>query len=171
VQTCALPICAGLQSGRVGGSALGSTLKKWGKRAAITAGAAVATGLGSALTLGFQRLTAIENAEAKLRGLGHSAEEVEGIMKNALDAVKGTAFGLDEAAGLAGVMVASGVEPGKELERVLGLVADSATIAGTGLDDMGLIWGKVAAKGKVDGQIVNQMLERQIPILDMLGEH
>lgn len=135
------------------------------------AGALLAALVAIALKGGFERMLAIEDATAKLQGLGHSAEAVDQIMTNALNSVKGTAFGLGDAAGLAGTIVAAGVKPGEDLERVLGLVADSATIAGTGLDEMGLIWGKVAAKGKVDGQIVNQMLQRQIPILDQLAEY
>src|SRR5699024_8100107 len=43
-------------------------------------------------------------------------------------------------------------------------------IAGVGMDEMGLIWGKVAAKGKLDGETLAQMLERQIPIYDILAE-
>ncbi|MBM4496335.1 tape measure protein [Rhodococcus hoagii] len=91
-------------------------------------------------------------------------------MDNALASVKGTAFGLGDAAGLAGTMVASGIKPGQELETVLKRVADSAAVSGSTLEDMGLIWGKAAAKGKLDGEIVAQLLERQIPIYDILGK-
>ncbi|WGH89381.1 peptidoglycan DD-metalloendopeptidase family protein [Auritidibacter ignavus] len=145
-----------------------------GKALKVGAAGTVAVGAGvvaTALAKGFQRLQDIEEARAKLKGLGHSGEEVEAIMDNALNAVKGTAFGMGEAASLAATMVAAGIQPGEDLERVLTLVGDAATVAGTDLNDMGLIWGKAAAKGKIDGQIVNQMLERQIPILDLLADH
>lgn len=161
----------GEPAGRQAGTSIGDSLKKWGRRGAIAAGGAIAAVAGTALVKGFGRLTALENAEATLRGLGHSAETVTEIMDNALQSVLGTSFGMDEAAGLAATMVAAGIEPGQELERILTLAGDAATIAGTDLNDMGMIWGKVAAKGRVDGQVVNQMLERQIPILDMLGDH
>lgn len=140
---------------------------KWG---ALGAAGAVAGALGGALVKGWGRLTAIENAEAKLTGLGHSAESVEAIMDNALASVKGTAFGLDEAAGLAGTLVASGIEPGKELEKTLALTADSATIAGRELGDMGLIWGSVAAKGKLQGDDAQQLLASGVPIWQMVGD-
>lgn len=42
---------------------------------------------------GFNRTLAIENAQAKLKGLGHSAHDIATIMGNALESVKGTAFG------------------------------------------------------------------------------
>lgn len=157
--------------GRSGDSAgrafLGRMTRRLGKATLLGVGAAI----GTTITLGLQRSLAIEDAQAKLEGLGHSTNSVSKIMENALAAVKGTAFGLGDAAGLAATMAAAGIEPGREMERILTLVGDSATVAGTDLGDMGLIWGKVAAKGKVDGQIINQMLERQVPILDLLAEH
>ena len=154
------------EAGARGASMLGSALKK----GAMGAGAAVAGALGTSLALGFKRLSAIDEAQAKLRGLGHDATTISRVMDNALNAVRGTAFGLGDAAGLAGVIVASGIKPGKDLETVLKRVADSAAISGSSLGDMGLIWGKVAAKNKIDGEIVQQLMERQIPIYDILAK-
>lgn len=140
------------------------------KLGAIGAAGAVAGVFSGAVVKGFSRLSSIEQAEAKLTGLGHSAESVSSIMDNALASVKGTAFGLDEAAGLAGTLVASGIKPGQELEKTLALTADSATIAGRELSDMGLIWGSVAAKGKLQGDDAMQLLESGIPIWQMVGD-
>src|SRR5690606_37813786 len=122
----------------------------WGglKKTGIAAGVAVGAATGAALWRGFERLKGIENAEAKLRGLGHSAQTVEGIMDNALASVKGTAFGLDEAATTAAGAVAAGIKPGKELERVLGLTGDTATIAGSSMGELGAIFNKVAASNR-----------------------
>lgn len=145
---------------------MGSVLKK----GAIATGAAVAGVLAVSLTKGLQRLTAIDDAKAKLTGLGSSAAEVEKIMGNALASVKGTAYGLGDAAGIAGQLVASGIKPGKELEAQLKLVADTASITGRDLGNIGTIWAKVAAKGKLDGQSVNQLLYAGIPILDLLAK-
>lgn len=134
-------------------------------------GAAVASLLGVALWKGFERLTAIDNARAKLSGLGHDAGTVEQIMNSALKSVKGTAFGMGEAASLSAVMVAAGIKPGQQLERVLSLVGDTATIAGSSLQDMGLIWGSVAARGKLQGDDMLQLMSRGIPVLQLLADH
>ena len=160
----------GDRAGSARGSGLGGKL--WGglKKTAVGAGVAIGGVLAGSVAKGFQRLSAIEQAEAKLSGLGHSAESVEAIMANALGAVKGTAFGLDEAAGLAGTLVASGIKPGEELEKTLRLTADSATIAGRELGDMGLIWGSVAAKGKLQGDDAMQLLSSGVPIWQMVGD-
>ena len=140
------------------------------KKGAIGAGVAIGGVLGTSVVKGFQRLSSIEQAESKLTGLGHSAKSVSGTMDNALASVKGTAFGLDEAAGLAGTLVASGIKPGQELEKTLKLTADSATIAGRELGDMGLIWGSVAAKGKLQGDDAMQLLSSGVPIWQMVGD-
>lgn len=147
-------------------SGLGGVLKK----SAIGVGASAGAALGAGLTKGISRLTAIENAEAKLSGLGNSAKDVASIMENANAAVKGTAYGLDEAATTAAMAVASGVKPGAELEQVLKTVADTAGIAGASMSDMGSIFGSVAARGKLQGDDLMQLNSRGIPVLQMLGK-
>ena len=151
-------------------AAIGPKLWNGLKVGAVGAGAAVAGAFTGSLVKGFNRLRDIENAEAQLAGLGHSADSVSAIMENALSSVKGTAFGLGDAAGLAGTLVASGIKPGEDLERVLALTADSATIAGRELGDMGLIWGSVAAKGKLQGDDAMQLLSSGVPIWQMVAD-
>lgn len=146
--------------------AFGSILKKGTIAAAGGAGALI----GTALFKGFTRLNAIDQAEAKLSGLGHSAASVDKIMDNALASVKGTAFGLDEAATTAAGAVAAGIKPGQQLQKTLSLVADAATIGGTSMGEMGAIFNKVAATGKIQGEVIAQLGERGIPILQLLGK-
>ena len=119
---------------------------------------------------GFDRSLNIEQAEFKLKGLGHSAEEVDAIMKNALASVKGTAYGLDDAATIAASAVAAGVKPGEDLERTLKLVADTAAITGRDMNSMGAIFNKVAASGKMTGQELNQLTDAGIPMLQLLSD-
>jgi tape measure domain-containing protein len=147
-------------------SALGAGLK----RGAVVAGAAVAGILAYSITKGFQRLAAIDQARAKLTGLGHDAKTVEKVMKNALNSVRGTAFGLGDAASVAASTVAAGIKPGRELEKVLKLIADTATISGTSMRDVGAIFNKVAAQGKIQGDELAQMTERGIPAIQFLAK-
>lgn len=158
--------------GQVGGrfKSAGGKLMGVAKGLAITGGAAIAGAVTTSLAMGFKRLTAIEDAEASLRGLGHSAAETKQIMDNALASVKGTAFGLDEAATVAASAVAAGIQPGKELEATLKLVGDAATIAKVPMADMGMVFNKVASAGKLSGENINQLNERGVPILQMLGK-
>src|SRR5699024_2829089 len=90
----------GARAGSSRGNSLGGKLWKGLKVGAGVAGAAVGGVLAGSIAKGFQRLSAIEQAEAKLTGLGHSAQEVESIMDSALNAVKGTAYGMGDAASI-----------------------------------------------------------------------
>ena len=120
---------------------------------------------------GFTRALNIENAQAKLKGLGHDSASVTEIMNDALASVKGTAFGLGDAATVAASLSASGVKEGGELTQVLKTVADTAQISGRSLTDIGTIFGSVAARGKLQGDDMLQLLSSGIPVLQMLGKH
>ena len=148
------------------GSVIGSTVKG----AFATAGVAGAGILSVSLTKGFQRLTAIDDAQAKLTGLGNSASNVKAIMGDALKSVKGTAFGMGEAATTAAGSVAAGIKPGKDLERTLKLTADAATIAGTDMQSMGSIFNKVATSNKIQGDVIAQLSDAGIPVVKMLSK-
>lgn len=138
----------------------------------VTAAATAAAGAIAAISLtrGFTRLADIEDAQAKLRGLGHEAETVETVMNNALEAVQGTAFGLSESATIAASLVAAGIGPGEDLARTLKAVADTATIAGSDLRDIGTIFTQVATAGRLTGDDLMQLQERGIPVLQFLAD-
>lgn len=120
---------------------------------------------------GFTRALNIENAQAKLKGLGHDSASVTEIMNDALASVKGTAFGLGDAATVAASLSASGIKEGGELTQVLKTVADTAQISGRSLTDIGTIFGSVAARGKLQGDDMLQLMSSGIPVLQMLGKH
>ncbi|SCZ14304.1 tape measure domain-containing protein [Rhodococcus erythropolis] len=145
-------------------SGIGTTLKV----GAAATGAAAAGVIGTALTLGMQRVVAIDDAKGKLAGLGHEAQSVDTIMDNALTSVKGTAYGLGDAATIAASAVAAGIAPGQELTKYLGLTADAATIAGSSLEEMGSIFNKVQTSGKAYTDNLNQLADRGIPIFQWL---
>ncbi|MBJ8344834.1 tape measure protein [Antrihabitans sp. YC2-6] len=156
--------------GRTIGSRLASGLGATFKAGAAAVGSVAALAIGTALRQGFQRLTAIDDAKGKLAGLGHSAESVAAIMDSALAAVKGTAYGLGDAATVAASAVAAGIKPGQELTKYLTLTADAATIAGTSLEEMGSIVNKVQTSGTVFTDNLNQLADRGIPIFQWLQD-
>lgn len=164
------PDAVGVSVGNRVGAGLTQAIGKTLQAGATTVVAAGAAAIGAALVKGFNRLTAIDQATAKLKGLGNSASDITAIMDNALASVKGTAFGLDAAAGVAAGAVAAGIKPGQQLQRVLGLVADSATIAGTDLNSMGSIFNKVAASGKLQGDVIAQLQDAGVPVLQFVAK-
>lgn len=147
----------------IGGAAIAAGV------AAIGAGVATVGAIG--LKGGIERALNIEDARASLTGLGHDLQDVDAIMDNALDAVRGTAFGLDEAATVAATAVAAGVQPGKELENTLRLTANTASLARVGIDEMGSVLNKVWTRGRVSTQELNQIADRGIGIWATLAEH
>jgi tape measure domain-containing protein len=126
--------------------------------------------VSNAFTSGWDRLTAIDDASAKLRGLGNDAETVETIMANATDSVTGTAFGLEEAATTAAGAVAAGINPGSELEGMLTSVANSAAASGTTMEEMGNIFNKVATVDMAQMDVINQVSDRGVPIIAALAD-
>ena len=134
------------------------------------AGAAAMAGLGLSIRAGLQRLIGIEEARAKLKGLGHDIQTIDTIMDNALQSVLGTAYRLDDAATVAAEAVAAGIKPGEELERALKLVGDTAQIAGTDFLYMGSRFARVAAQGRMTGDDLRVLGQQGLPVLQWIQE-
>lgn len=133
-------------------------------------GISIGSVFGTAFAKGFNRLKAIDVAQAKLRGLGNDADAVSVIMQNASASVKGTAFGLDAAATAAAGAVAAGIQPGERLEAVLKSVSNSAAASGSSMEEMGAIYNKVASVGKAQNDVLAQVADRGLPIYQALGK-
>ncbi|NII42107.1 tape measure domain-containing protein [Curtobacterium flaccumfaciens] len=141
------------------------------KSTAIIGGGVAAIGAtiaGVAAKKGLSRLLDIDDAKGKLTGLKTSTAGIAKIMDSALQSVRGTAFGLGDAAGVASNAVAAGIKPGQSLTKYLKLTADAATIAGVSLDEMGSIINKTTTSGKVYTDNLNQLADRGIPIFQWL---
>jgi tape measure domain-containing protein len=148
----------------------GSSVGRFAKTAVGTLAIIGGTIAGIAVGGGISRALNIQDAEAKLRGLGNTTEDISRIMESATAAVTGTAFGLDKAATVAASAVAAGIKPGEELTKYLTLTADAATIAGVSLDEMGSIINKTTTSGKVYTDNLNQLADRGIPIFQWLQD-
>lgn len=153
------------------GSKLFGGLRKVAIGAVATVGLVGAAVGGLAIKGGFDRALSIQDATKKLEGLGHDTQAVSSIMASALNSVRGTAFGLGAAATTSASLVAAGVGLGGELERRLKTVADTATIAGRSMEDVGTIFGSVAAKGKLQGDDLLQLMSSGVPVLQFLAKH
>lgn len=161
---------AGTKSGRGFAANVGAVLKSAGKKTLIGAAAGAGAVAGTALYGGIRRALSIEGAKAKLTGLGHDAESMSVIMDNALASVRGTSFGLGEAATTAAGAVAAGIKPGEDLERVLKSTANAAAAAGVDMGEMGGIYNKVASLGKAQNDSLQQVADRGIPIYQALAD-
>lgn len=152
------------------GSGIGGAFSKVGSIGLKAIGGVSTAIIGLAAHGGFKRAMDIEGAQAKLKGLGHSTKDIQTLMDNALGAVKGTAFGLGEAASVAAGMSAAGVKSGADMSKSLKTIADTAAIAGMSMSDTGLIFESIAGRGKLMGDDMRQLTSRGIPVLDILGK-
>lgn len=162
------------KAGDTAGRSLGGRLASGAARGLKVTAAGIAT-IGGVLTAlaakgGIDRSLNIEDAQAKLRGLGHDAGTVQTVMDSALASVKGTAFGLDSAVTSAASAIAAGIKPGQDLTRYLTTVADAAAIANVPLDEMGAIFNGVQASGKAYTGELNQLAERGVPVFQWLAD-
>ena len=160
-------VSAAQRAGSAAGSALASGIQN-----AATAGVTVAAaGIGIALTKGFSRLNSIDVARAKLTGLGNDAQTVQAIMGDALASVKGTSFGLGEAATVAASAVAAGIKPGEALQGHLKSIANNASAAGLSMQEMGSIFNKAATQANgVQNDVISQLADKGIPIYQALAD-
>lgn len=131
------------------------------------AGIGTAVG-GLAIGGGISRALKLEQAQYKFKAMGL---DVEKTMQSCNEAVTGTAYGLDAAATVASSLGASGVKSGKEMTNSLKAVAGLAAMSGRSMEDIGLIFGKVAATGKLQGDELNQFAESGVNALAALSSH
>lgn len=124
---------------------------------------AVATaGAGLVATLGFGRLAAMDEARAKLKGLGYDANEIGAILKDVENAVRGTSFTMAEGTNVAAGALAAGVKQGKELERYIKLVGSAAAGSNSTMGEMAMIFNRIQGMGRLmTGELL--MIEDRLP--------
>jgi len=124
-------------------------------------GAATAVG-GLVSALGFKRLVGMDNAQAKLKGLGVEGKQLEVVMQNTKNAVTGTTHTMADGANVAAGALAAGVKEGADLERYIRLVGDAATGANAPMGDMAQIFNRIQGTGRLMGTELD-MIEHRMP--------
>ena len=152
--------------GNVGGMSLGDFARK-----ALGAAAGIAT-LGGFLKKGFDRANMLDTAKAKLDFLNKDIEgyDYDKIYEGAKAAVKGTAYGMDEAMTVAASAMGAGVKQGDDLNNYLQLISDTSAIAGTSYQEMGYLINKVTAQGKLSGEELAMLNDRGLDVVSMLSK-
>lgn len=110
---------------------------------------------------GRNRALQIEQAKFLFRGLGM---DVQKTMDSALDAVRGTAYGLGDAATLAGVFGAAGVDAGEQMTGALRGVAGVAAITGRNFGEIGAVFQNIASLNRVYTNDLNSLALRGLGI-------
>lgn len=116
---------------------------------------------------GKARAIALEQAKFQFQGLGLNIDKT---MKSALDAVKGTAFGLQDAATLAAQFGGSGIKAGEEMTKALRGVSGIAAQTGRSYSEIGQVVAGIAGVGKVTTQDLMQFGVRGLNVAAAMGK-
>ena len=133
--------------------------------------AGIAAVAGMAIQGGIDRALNIDNARKKLAGFGHDAQDIASIMDSATQSVRGTAFGLGDAATAAATLSAAGIKSGEDMTNTLKSVANVAAASGRAFNDIGVIFSSVASRGKLMGDDMLQLSSSGVPVLQLLGTY
>nr|DAQ35367.1 MAG TPA: minor tail protein [Caudoviricetes sp.] len=133
--------------------------------------AGIAAVAGMAIQGGIDRALNIDNARKKLAGFGHDAQDIESIMDSATQSVRGTAFGLGDAATAAATLSAAGIKSGEDMTNTLKSVANVVAASGRAFNDVGVIFSSVASRGKLMGDDMMQLSSSGVPVLQLLGTY
>ena len=149
-------------------SAIGNGIAKTAEIVTGTIGT-IGAGIGTlAATGGITRALNMEKAQTMFKGLKLDWNDYYQTIN---DAVDGTAFSMDAAALVAANLAASGVGAGRDMEKALNGATGVAATFGADLGDIGSIFQKVAAQGKLTGETLAQMSDRGINGLSVLSEY
>jgi tape measure domain-containing protein len=149
------------------GSGMGATIGKIGAGViGLTAGFQV---WDKVVVGGFQRFTALENAEKRMDSMGLSTAETAGLMDQLSKTVIGTSFSLDAGASTMANFIAAGIDLDDVNDR-LQMTADTAAFAQQPLDEIGNIFADIQTQGKLTGQELNMLQERGVPALVLLAD-
>ena len=122
-----------------------------------------------ALTSGFGRLTAIQDADRRLEQMGLTAQQAQQMTAGLLETLTGTPFALDAGASSLANFVASGMSLdriGPMMERV----ADAAAFGQVGLSDVSGVFERIARNGRVTGRELEMLANRGLPVFSMFED-
>lgn len=145
----------------------GGFLSAIGKATAL---AAPFVGVGAIITKGWGRMVALDNAQAKMRQLGIEGQRLDQVMGVINTSVKGTAFGLGDAATVAAQALAAGVKEGEDLATHMQTIVDAAAYGQVPLEEMGTIMNRAKISGKVLSEDLSMLGDRGTPVYAWLAE-
>lgn len=122
---------------------------------------------------GISRALNLEHANFMMEGLLKNADKVSEIMGSdgpVQKSVKGTAYGLDEAANAAAQFVASGVTDLTKLENALTGISGAAAMTGSGFTEISDIFTTVAGNGRLMASELQRFSARGLNVAAALGE-
>lgn len=148
--------------------AVGFTIIQNLTNSALDAGKNIASALIEPIVAGgAKRALALQQAKFQFQGLGL---DIQATMDAALNAVRGTAFGLDDAATAAASFGATGITAANGLETVLRSVAGVAAQTGSSYSQVANIFQTVAGNGRLMGDQLNQLASYGVNVAAIMAK-
>lgn len=129
------------------------------KRAAITIG----TTMAGAVTAMLKASADLERVQVSFRSIMGGADGAARMVEKLNKFAASTPFQLEDISMAARQLLAVGVTE-NQLEESLRVLGDIAAASGSSITEMSAIYAKAQAKGKIDQEILNQLLDRGINI-------
>lgn len=116
-------------------------------------------GMFSGITSGgLSRAMNLEQARFQMQGIYKDAEKVKSVIyDDILPELQGTPYSLDQAAVVIGQLGASGIQSSEQIREATRAIAGLAAMSGSGFDDVGRIFSKVAGQGNMMGGELQQL--------------
>jgi hypothetical protein len=162
---------AGGAIGRGAGSALrglGSALT--GPLAQIATLTTAVGGIGFAITKGFGKLTAIDDASKALKTLGYSTRDFNRMMSSIGKSIEKTQFGTTDMINAATSALQNGIAPGGPMEEYLGRVADIAAVTGQSVDDVNSMMDRAKIRAQVTYDDIRALTNARVPLAKWVQE-
>ena len=147
-------------------SSLESISSMDGVRGAQMGSAAVG---GLALAGGVKRINDAQQANVVMETMGLSEGDRAKMMGQFKGLAKDTPFSTGSVANLGSGLISSGMDQSRVGDALQGAI-DTAAIGGTSLEDMALPLKQIQAKGRLMGNDLMQLMDRNIPMLDWLAK-
>lgn len=132
-----------------------------------TMGAAAVGGLS--LAGGVKRINDVQQANVVMETMGLSEGDRGKMMGQFKGLAQDTPFSTGSVAALGSGLISSGMDQ-SQVEAALQGAIDTAAIGGTSLEDMALPLKQIQAKGRLMGNDLMQLMDRNIPMLDWLAK-
>ncbi|WP_431813870.1 tape measure protein [Kocuria sp. cx-455] len=144
---------------------IGNMLDRMGSRAAL--GVGVVGGLG--LAGGLRRINDVQQSNVVMETMELSAGAREQLMGQFKGLAQDTPFSTGSIASLGSGLIASGMDQSKVENSLQGAI-DTAALFGMSLEEMALPLKQMQAKGVLQGDDLNQLMDRNIPLMDWLAK-
>lgn len=144
---------------------IGKMLDGMGNRATLGVGVVGALGLAG----GLRRINDVQQANGVMETMGLSAGDRDKLMGQFKGLAQDTPFSTGSIASLGSGLISSGMDQSKVENSLQGAI-DTAALFGMSLEEMALPLKQIQAKGKVQGDDLLQLMDRNIPMMDWLAK-